>query len=264
LLADLRRTRLRSRRYRYSNAGAGLLGLALARATGGSYEHLVQQHICIPLGLSSVTTTERQDLVDGANRRGRVAPHRRFTDALAGAGALRGTVRDLAQWAVAAGGGAPEPAGVGARGGDAAARPDSSCRGRSRLASIGPGRTGWATCAASRGTRAPLAQRRHRRMQIRRRLGANPGCLRYLVSTSDDLDAVWVSEVWADQAAHGASLEPDDFRALIQLWVVPAWATREPSVARACDVRTRSRPSGRSHVRPCWSNHRCRPPAESD
>lgn len=109
LLADLRRTRLRTPRYRYSNAGAGLLGLALARAAGTSYDGLVEQRICAPLGLSSVTTADRPELVDGADRRGRVVPHWHFTDALAGAGALRGSVRDLARWGQAVGGCAPEP-----------------------------------------------------------------------------------------------------------------------------------------------------------
>jgi len=48
-------------------------------------------------------------------------------------------------------------------------------------------------------------------------LAANPGCVSYVVSTSDEPDAVWVSEVWVDKAAHESSLEPEDIRALIQL-----------------------------------------------
>lgn len=46
-------------------------------------------------------------------------------------------------------------------------------------------------------------------------LEANPDCLLYVVSTSEDPDAVWVSEVWVDRAAHDSSLEPEDIRALI-------------------------------------------------
>ncbi len=46
-------------------------------------------------------------------------------------------------------------------------------------------------------------------------LGRDPGCLHYVVSTSDDPDAVWVSEVWTDRAAHDASLDPPDVKALI-------------------------------------------------
>lgn len=53
-------------------------------------------------------------------------------------------------------------------------------------------------------------------LEAARLLERNPDCLHYAVSTSDDPGAVWVSEVWTDQAAHAASLEPDDVRALIQ------------------------------------------------
>ena len=47
-------------------------------------------------------------------------------------------------------------------------------------------------------------------------LERNPGCIHYVVSTSDEPEAVWVFEVWTDQAAHDASLEPEDIKALIQ------------------------------------------------
>jgi quinol monooxygenase YgiN len=47
-------------------------------------------------------------------------------------------------------------------------------------------------------------------------LERDPGCLHYVVSTSDEPDAVWVSEVWTDKAAHDASLEPEDVRAFIE------------------------------------------------
>ena len=47
-------------------------------------------------------------------------------------------------------------------------------------------------------------------------LGRDPGCLHYVVSTSQEPDAVWVSEVWSDQGAHDRSLEPEDVRALVQ------------------------------------------------
>jgi quinol monooxygenase YgiN len=42
-------------------------------------------------------------------------------------------------------------------------------------------------------------------------------CRQYLVGTSEDPDAVWVCELWTDRAAHDASLEPEDVRALIAL-----------------------------------------------
>lgn len=47
-------------------------------------------------------------------------------------------------------------------------------------------------------------------------LEQNPDCLSYVVGTSDDPQAVWVCEVWTGQAAHDASLEPEDVRSLIE------------------------------------------------
>jgi len=46
-------------------------------------------------------------------------------------------------------------------------------------------------------------------------LERNPDCIHYIVSTSDEPEAVWVCEVWTNVAAHDASLEPEDIRALI-------------------------------------------------
>ncbi|MDD9205031.1 antibiotic biosynthesis monooxygenase, partial [Georgenia sp. 10Sc9-8] len=53
-------------------------------------------------------------------------------------------------------------------------------------------------------------------LQAARLLEQNSDCVHYIVSTSDEPEAVWVSEVWTDEAAHDASLEPADIRALIQ------------------------------------------------
>jgi quinol monooxygenase YgiN len=53
-------------------------------------------------------------------------------------------------------------------------------------------------------------------LQAAKLLERNPGCVHYIVSTSDEPEAVWVSEVWTDEAAHDASLEPEDIQALIQ------------------------------------------------
>lgn len=46
-------------------------------------------------------------------------------------------------------------------------------------------------------------------------LRANDACISYVVATTDDPDAIWVTEVWADKAAHAASLEPPEVRAII-------------------------------------------------
>jgi CubicO group peptidase (beta-lactamase class C family) len=55
LLLALAKTRLRAvpgRRFHYSNFGAGLPGLALAHHCGTTYETLITEQICTPLGLS--------------------------------------------------------------------------------------------------------------------------------------------------------------------------------------------------------------------
>lgn len=38
-------------------------------------------------------------------------------------------------------------------------------------------------------------------------MGAVPGCLLYLVSTTEDADEVAITELWIDEAAHDASLQ---------------------------------------------------------
>lgn len=44
-----------------------------------------------------------------------------------------------------------------------------------------------------------------------------PACLLYVVNTSEsEPDAVWVSEIWQDQASHGASLSMPGVRDLVQ------------------------------------------------
>jgi D-alanyl-D-alanine-carboxypeptidase/D-alanyl-D-alanine-endopeptidase len=98
LEAAIPRTRPRrepEKRFRYSNYGVGLLGYLLARRAGMSYDELVQRRIGMPLGLHDTGTA-----LDG----GRLATPHRFSgretshwhfDALAGAGALRSTARDL-------------------------------------------------------------------------------------------------------------------------------------------------------------------------
>jgi CubicO group peptidase (beta-lactamase class C family) len=101
LYAGLARTRLRRRpgeRVKYSNLGAGLLGEALARASGQPYETLVRERICRPLGMGDtmMTPTGEQTarLATGHTRRGRPAPPLQLP-VLAGAGALRSTATDL-------------------------------------------------------------------------------------------------------------------------------------------------------------------------
>jgi CubicO group peptidase (beta-lactamase class C family) len=101
LYDSLARTKLRRRpgeRVKYSNLGAGLLGDALARAAGQSYEALVRERICLPLGMRDtvITLTGEQTarLATGHTRRGRPTPPFQLP-ALVGAGALRSTATDM-------------------------------------------------------------------------------------------------------------------------------------------------------------------------
>jgi D-alanyl-D-alanine-carboxypeptidase/D-alanyl-D-alanine-endopeptidase len=95
------RVRLKSRpgeKLRYSNFGFGLLGYALARRANRTFEDLVRERICYPLGLLdtqiSIPPDARARFADGHDRRGHEVPHWDLP-ALAGAGALRSTVADL-------------------------------------------------------------------------------------------------------------------------------------------------------------------------
>ena len=83
--------------YEYSNLGAGLLGFALARRAGVSYAALVRERICAPLGLDDtcieLSAEQRSRLARGHMG---TAPAKNWDfDALAGAGALRSSVRDM-------------------------------------------------------------------------------------------------------------------------------------------------------------------------
>ncbi|MEU4728840.1 serine hydrolase domain-containing protein [Streptomyces sp. NPDC023588] len=114
MMDGLRRTRLRSvpgTRFRYSNLGAGLLGLALARHTGTDYDSLVQAEICRPLGMTDTRVVldpaRTARLAGGHSRTGRPRPPWHLA-ALAGAGGLHSTVPDLLTLARAQIGPAPE------------------------------------------------------------------------------------------------------------------------------------------------------------
>jgi CubicO group peptidase (beta-lactamase class C family) len=84
--------------YEYSNLGAGLLGHALARKAGTSYEQLVIERICKPLGMHDTKMTldaaDRARLAQGHDFAGVELPPWDF-DALAGAGAIRSTADDM-------------------------------------------------------------------------------------------------------------------------------------------------------------------------
>lgn len=119
-LAQCRLDRAPGRKYDYSNFGAGLLGLALSRARGSSYEKMVVEMICRPLGMKDTAITLSKD------QRARLAPgyllakkgkdltltpagNWTFQDSFAGAGALRSTVNDLMTYVAANLGVEPTP-----------------------------------------------------------------------------------------------------------------------------------------------------------
>ena len=84
--------------FEYSNLGAGLLGFALARRAGMSYEELVRKRITGPLGMKSTGITLTPEMKDrlavGHNPELKAVPNWDF-DALAGCGALRSDADDL-------------------------------------------------------------------------------------------------------------------------------------------------------------------------
>jgi quinol monooxygenase YgiN len=43
----------------------------------------------------------------------------------------------------------------------------------------------------------------------------NPGCIHWVVNTTDEPDVVWVNVVWSSKEAHDAALQPEDMRALM-------------------------------------------------
>ena len=87
-----------TRAFAYSNVGAGLLGHLLARRAGMSYDALVRARVAGPLGLADTYTGPGVDAAREATgytaQRAAASPWT-FTDALAGAGALRSTADDL-------------------------------------------------------------------------------------------------------------------------------------------------------------------------
>lgn len=82
----------------YSNLGTGLLGHVLARRAGKTYEELLLQRVCKPLGLEetriTLTASQRERLAAGHTSDGGTAGNWDLPT-FAGAGALRSTVDDM-------------------------------------------------------------------------------------------------------------------------------------------------------------------------
>ena len=103
--------------FEYSNLGVGLLGDALSRRAGTSYEALVTDRILGPLGMRSTTITLTPELREHLAQAYDATGHRTKNwdiPALAGAGALRSTANDMLRFAAAALGAPGTPPGVAA------------------------------------------------------------------------------------------------------------------------------------------------------
>jgi CubicO group peptidase (beta-lactamase class C family) len=87
--------------YEYSNLGFGLLGFALAASAHQTYAALVEQGVLQPLGMTesgvSMTQAMRAHLAPGHKETGKSSKNWDL-DALAGAGAVRSTVRDMCRY----------------------------------------------------------------------------------------------------------------------------------------------------------------------
>jgi D-alanyl-D-alanine-carboxypeptidase/D-alanyl-D-alanine-endopeptidase len=91
-------------KYEYSNLGAGLLGHALARKAGMTYEQLLRKRILEPLGMNdtaiTLTADQKARMATGYDPGLDPAENWQF-DALAGCGAVRSTVNDMLKFVAA-------------------------------------------------------------------------------------------------------------------------------------------------------------------
>jgi CubicO group peptidase (beta-lactamase class C family) len=110
-LSGYRLWRMVGSKVAYSNLGMGLLGHILALIDGASYERVVIDRICVPLGLTdtSITLSDEQQrrLAQGHDEAGEPVP-KWDLPALAGAGALCSTATDMLRYLEANLGAAPE------------------------------------------------------------------------------------------------------------------------------------------------------------
>jgi CubicO group peptidase (beta-lactamase class C family) len=107
LYLSLSTTRLRQpvgRRCEYSNLGMGLLGHALARAGGCSYEELLRSRLLVPLEMNETAITlspeQQARFATGHTDSGKPTAHWDLPT-LEGAGAVRSTVEDMLKYVAA-------------------------------------------------------------------------------------------------------------------------------------------------------------------
>lgn len=98
-LAEHQLARAPGKVYEYSNLGMGLLGYVLAARDDTTYQQLLIQRLCQPLGLKDtrvlLTTEQKQRLASGISRLGLPAMNWDLPT-LAGAGGIRSTLDDMA------------------------------------------------------------------------------------------------------------------------------------------------------------------------
>jgi CubicO group peptidase (beta-lactamase class C family) len=85
----------------YSNLGGGVLGHLLTRITGKSYETLLRESVCGPLGLRNTFVTidsgRSLDLVPGRDPLGNVVPNWEL-NVLVGAGGIKSSAEDMVKY----------------------------------------------------------------------------------------------------------------------------------------------------------------------
>lgn len=90
--------------YEYSNMAVALLGEALARRAGGTYEEVLRERVLEPLGMRMTSTVVAGEMAEwntqGRDEDGGVAPYRGWPD-LPGMGALRSNAEDLLRFLAA-------------------------------------------------------------------------------------------------------------------------------------------------------------------
>jgi len=103
-LSRYRPTRAPGVEFRYSNVGISLLGHILERASGKSYEWLLQERICSPLGMKStrvsLTPSMRRRLAQGYNQQLEPVTPKSF-DVGRSSGGLYSTVDDMMDYLAA-------------------------------------------------------------------------------------------------------------------------------------------------------------------
>jgi CubicO group peptidase (beta-lactamase class C family) len=103
-LKDCKPESIPGEKYAYSNLGTGLLGTILEGVSGLTYEQMIIEVICKPLGMTSTyqhpSTAQQQRQVNVHNEKADVV-NMWDMDALAGAGAIRSTTNDMLEYCMA-------------------------------------------------------------------------------------------------------------------------------------------------------------------